>query len=249
MLSNCEIRKRLTGSSKVKGGTKWGQFLKKPSTKKAYYCGIEKACEDIQTRQRQPIIQQNEPIIPAPSAYDADRQPMANIPQSSNIPVAPPLPPPAEIIEDAVEKLSLKEVLKLNRKLNEGKKLNKQDEAELGKDDHMNLLLDAIKNPKLKKPKKRDVAPLQPRKLTPQEQLMEELRGKVPKKDLEEAVSVGEGLWTKKGLFCFNKQGRVICVPPSRFNPFIEGKRRAVKKTTKKQVKKGKKKTIKRIPR
>jgi hypothetical protein len=252
MLSNCEIRKRLTGSSKVKGGTKWTNFLKKPTTKKAYYCGIEKACDDIQKSKRQPIIQQNEPIIPAPSAYVADRPPMKNIPKSSNIPVAPPLPPPAEIIEDAVEKLSLKEVLKLNRKLNEGKKLNKTDEAELGKDDHMNLLLDAIKNPKLKKAKKRDVAPLQPRKLTPQEQLMEELRRKIPKKDLEEAVEVGEGLWTKKGLFCFNKQGRVICVPPSRFNPFNPSRsgvrRKAVKKTTKKQVKKGKKKTIKRIP-
>lgn len=159
-ISNLEIRKRLTGSSKskIKGGNKWSRFLKDPDTKKAYYCGIEKVCEDLQPpQQQQPQQYQQQPLIPAPSAYDADRPPMANIPQTSNIPPAPPLPPPAQIINNAVNNMSLKDVLKMNRKLNKGEKLNVKDEAELAKNDHMAILMKAVREgKKLKKVEKKE---------------------------------------------------------------------------------------------
>ena len=166
MLSNKEITKRLTGGYGTKAGAKnrYLNILKKKGLlqpkKQRIYLESGQIYETDKRKykckapltQPQPQIQlQPQSIRPIIAVKPKNVGVLPPPPPPSGAPPPPPPNNPVVQIKDSVNKLSLSEVIKMNKKLNEGKKLNVGDKGALSSNQFMDELLNAVKRPALKK--------------------------------------------------------------------------------------------------
>ena len=193
MLSNKEITKRLTGGYGTKAGAKnrYLNILKKkgllqPKKQRIYLESGQIYETDKRKYKCKAPLQQPQPQI---QLQPQSIRPIIAV-KPKNVGVLPPPPPPSGAppppppnnpvvqIKDSVNKLSLSEVIKMNKKLNEGKKLNVGDKGALSSNQFMDELLNAVKRPALKKASDRQLSKKPEKKLD----LMSELTARIKKR-------------------------------------------------------------------
>jgi hypothetical protein len=217
MLSNSEIKKRLLGGAGTKEGAKknkYMQYLKankgikdRPTYQEFKNPKPKKKKQKCIKTENVKIYSKNVTFDTPPeiqNAREVNTIPSNHVP-SSAVPQAPPITPPitpAQQIRENVNRIPLKDVIAMNKKLREKEGLSTRDKIEIeNRPDFMSSLADAIKNPKLKKAKERVLAEVEPEKKS----LMDELKAKMQQRqaDIEGAYQApqpqeddefGEGL-------------------------------------------------------
>jgi hypothetical protein len=225
-LTNNEIAKRLRGKGVCEPRCRSKIRPKRVKKRKPYVPVAPE--EDI------PPENISRPPIEVPlGANDIYKPPETRPTSNRDIPQAPPPPPLDKAVKSAVANLDLAEVIRMNKQLKKEGRLTKAQRQEIEGEDLMRELVSAIKKPKLKKATERKLKEIKKEEKTLHERLMDDIKSKVQH-------TVGGVLWKKKGLACFTKRGRKICVKPSRFKPFAPDPklRKFVREETKKQVEK-----------
>ena len=237
MLSNKEITKRLTGGYGTKTGAKnrYLNILKKkgllqPKKQRIYLeSGQIYETDKRKYKCKAPLTQPQPQIQLQPQSI----RPVISVkPEKVGVlppppPKAPPPPPkpnnPAVQIKDSVNKLSLSEVIKMNKKLNEGKKLNVGDKNALSSNQFMDELLNAVKRPALKKSSDRQLS----KKAEEKPNLMSELTARIKKRrepieeekeeeiEFTDPVPRGRPKIKGSGLPSFIKMINKPLIPPS----------------------------------